>query len=142
MASKKDAYLEHLAKIPLFADCTKKELREIASAITDLKVEKGHVLMHEGGLADELFVIVSGTATVRRRGRKIATVGPGEVLGELTLLTNHRRMATVVADTDMELMVIDRRQFEPLLDDVPGLAKKLLKTVLTRLVDSIKMSMP
>ncbi|MDP9336290.1 MAG: cyclic nucleotide-binding domain-containing protein [Actinomycetota bacterium] len=89
--------------------------------------------MNEGDRGSEFFVILDGTARVSRQGRKIATLGPGSGFGELALLDNAPRNATVVADTDMELVVVGQHEFEGLLADVPGFARKMLAGTAHRL---------
>lgn len=132
----RDRYLEHLKSVPLFAGCTKKQLQHVAAITTELQIPSGTTLMTEGTTAHEFIVIVSGTAVVRRNGRKVAELGPGDVIGELALIMHRPRTATVVASSDMDVLVVDGRSFDPLLDEVPGLARQLLKTVAERLSDN------
>ncbi len=80
-------------------------------------------------------MIVKGTATVTRGGEKIATIGPGDVVGELALLQHRPRNATVTSETELDMLVIDSGAMDALLDDIPGLAKRLLKVVAARLAD-------
>ena len=93
----------------------------------------GKPLVTEGEPGLEFFVILSGTARVTRRGRKVATLGPGAAFGELALLDDAPRNATVVAETDMELAVLGQRDFARILDEVPGFAHKMLAGVGKRL---------
>jgi CRP/FNR family cyclic AMP-dependent transcriptional regulator len=125
MASKK-AYLEHLSKIALFSSLSAKDLQKIASATDEITVAAGHVITDQGQTGREAFVIMSGTATVRRNGKKVATLGPGAVVGELSLLDHGPRTATVTADGPTTLLVISQRNFAGVLDTVPALAHKLL----------------
>jgi CRP-like cAMP-binding protein len=131
----RDEYLAHLASIPLFAECDKKELTEIAKLVTEIEIEAGREFIKEGEYALEMVVIVDGTATVAKGGQKVATLGPGDVVGELALLTRRPRNATVTADTKLDILVVDSGAFDALLDDIPGLAKRLLKVVAARLSD-------
>ena len=91
------------------------------------------VLMNEGSSGREAMLITSGTATVRRGGRLIASVGPGDILGEMALLANQNRTATVTAETNLVVEVLNRREFLSLLDEVPAIAKKMLVTAIARL---------
>lgn len=118
-----------LENVSLFSACSKKELAAIAKASDQLSLPEGHVLMKQGETAREAFVIVSGQATVTRNDRKVATLGPGDTVGELGLLDMGERTATVVADETMDVLVIGPREFRALLDDVPSLTKKLLTTL-------------
>jgi CRP-like cAMP-binding protein len=89
--------------------------------------------VNEGEHGHEFFVILDGTARVSRQGRKIAILGPGSGFGELALLEDAPRNATVVADTDMELVVLGRHEFEGLLDEAPGFTRKMLAATAHRL---------
>ena len=118
-----------LENVSLFSACSKKELAAIAKASDQLSLPEGHVLMKQGETAREAFVIISGQATVTRNDRKVATLGPGDTVGELGLLDMGERTATVVADETMDVLVIGPREFRALLDEVPSLTKKLLTTL-------------
>ena len=135
MARRSDPHLTHLQSIPLFADCTRAELEEIAEVATELHFSPGQILIHEGGTGHELIVIVEGRVKVTRGGKDIAELGPGDVLGEMALLSHRPRNASAAAVTDVEALIIDGRSFGPLLDDVHGLAKKLLFAVVRRVED-------
>src|SRR5690606_33774708 len=110
MAGKGD-YLEHLARVPLFTSLSKRDLQKIAKAVEEIAVEKGAMLVEQGSAGKEAFVIVNGTASVKRNGKKVATLGPGAVVGELSLLDRGPRTATVTADSDLTFLVIDQRHF-------------------------------
>lgn len=131
----RDAWLTHLAQVPLFADCSKKQLQSVAAASIELTIEAGKVLVREGEAGHECFVIMEGSATVTRRGEQIATLGVGDVVGELAPLTGGVRTATVEAVTPMELLVIGQREFAGLLDEVPGLAVRVLHNLAHRMVE-------
>lgn len=126
------AYLDHLAQVPLFRSLAKRDLQRVARAADELRVEPGRVLMEQGQVGRECFVIVEGTATVRRNGRKVASLGPGDAAGELSLLDHGPRTATVVADGPMTVLVIGAREFSGLLDEVPAVARKLLTSLAGR----------
>ena len=131
----RDAWLNHLAQVPLFANCSKKQLQSVAAASIELTVDAGKVLVREGEPGHEAFVIVEGSATVTRKGETIATLGAGDVVGELAPITGGVRTATVTADTTMELLVIGQREFAGLLDEVPGLAVRVLHNLAHRMVE-------
>lgn len=130
--SKQD-YLEHLADVPLFAACSKKDLKLLARRAENVTVGAGTELVREGRPGHEFFVIADGRATVRRKNRKLASLQKGDFFGELALLDRAPRNATVVADTDMELFVLGQREFAGVIDEVPGLAHKLLAGMARRL---------
>ena len=131
----KGAYLDHLAAVPLFAACTKKDLQTIAKAADEITVPAGTVLVDQGQAGREAYIIVDGTATVRRNGKKITTLGAGAIVGELSLLDRGPRTATVTADTSLTVLVIDQRHFAAVIDDVPALAHKLLSALAGRIRD-------
>lgn len=131
----RDTWLENLAQIPFFAGCSTKELQLVSAASIEVSVVPGQVLVREGEAGHESFVIISGSATVTRDGETIGTLDPGDIVGELSLLTGAPRVATVVADTDMKVRVIGRREFAPLLDEVPGLAVRILRNLAARMVE-------
>jgi len=129
-------YLDHLAQVPMFSACSKKDLQMIAKASDEVQVASGKTLVEEGQPGHEFFLIVGGTATVLRNGRKIATLGPGQYFGEMALLDRGPRSATVRADSDMTVLVLGQREFSGVVDEVPGLARKLLQYMATRLRDA------
>jgi CRP/FNR family cyclic AMP-dependent transcriptional regulator len=131
MASKR-AYLDHLRNVPLFSACTNKELETIARATDEITLPAGHVLTDQGQTGREAFIIVDGSATVRRNGKKVASLGKGSVVGELSLLDHGPRTATVTTDAETTVLVLDQRHFLAVLDDVPSLSHKLLATLATK----------
>ena len=131
----RQAYLDHLARVPLFATCSTKDLQKIAKASDEIAVKAGTTLVDQGQQGREAFIVVDGTAAVKRNGRKITTLGPGAVIGELSLLDRGPRTATVTADTDMTVLGIDQRNFAGVIDQVPALAHKLLATLAGRIRD-------
>jgi CRP-like cAMP-binding protein len=134
--SRRDAFLNHLAQVPLFSALSKKELQLVARRAEDVKVDAGRILVSEGSTGSEFFVIIDGTATVSRHGRKVASLGAGDAFGELALLDKAPRNATVTAQTEMELVVLGQREFGGLIDEVPGFARKLLAGMARRLRES------
>jgi len=134
--ARRDAFLDHLAQVPLFSALSRKELALIARGAEDVKVDAGRVLVTEGTTGSEFFVIVEGTAKVTRRGRKVASIKPGDAFGELALLDKAPRNATVVAETPMEVVVLGQREFGGIIDEVPGFARKLLAGMAKRLRDA------
>lgn len=129
-------YLDHLAQVPLFSACSKKDLQTIGKASDEVSVSAGKVLVEEGAPGHEFFLILDGSASVYRNGRKVATLGTGQYFGELALLDRGPRTATVKADTDMTVLVLGQREFAGVLDEVPGIARKLLQSMASRLRES------
>lgn len=129
----RDAHLDHLASIPLFSALSRKELQRVARASDEVTVKEGHELIRQGDVGREMFVVVDGTATVTRNGRKLGTAGPGSAIGELSLLDRGPRTATVTADTECTVLVLGAREFAGVLDEVPGLAHKIMGHLATRI---------
>jgi CRP-like cAMP-binding protein len=117
----------------LFSTCNKKELGLIGRASDEVNVDAGRLLTEEGKPGFEFFLILDGKAAVSRSGRKIATLRPGQYFGELSLLSRKPRDATVTSETPMQLLVLDQRQFDGIMDRVPGLAHKLMIAMAERL---------
>jgi CRP-like cAMP-binding protein len=134
MASKK-AHLEHLRNVSLFQGCSTKELDRIAKASEEVKMAAGSLIVDQGQTGREAFIVLNGTVTVRRNGKKVGSFGAGTVVGELSLLDHGPRTATVTCDTDCELLLLDQRNFIGVLDSVPTLAHKLLATLAGRIRD-------
>ena len=128
MASKSDK-LDHLAKVPLFEGCSRRELTSIARAGDEITMTAGTLIIDQGQMGREAFVVLDGQVTVKRGGRKITTLGAGAMVGELSLLDHGPRTATVVCDTDCSLFVIDQRHFRGVLEEHPSIAMKLLATL-------------
>src|SRR6266566_748509 len=90
---RRDAFLDHLAEVPLFSALSKKDLLLVARRAEDVKVDAGKVLVTEGSAGAEFFVIVDGKARVTMRGRKVAELGPGRFFGDLAGLARRLREA-------------------------------------------------
>ena len=130
-----------LSKIWLFSTSSGKDLRTIRRALEEVTVPPGRILCEQGTIGREFFLIVSGEASVRRNGRKIATLGPGQYFGELALLDRRPRSATVASETEMDLLVLGQRQFNGVLDAVPALSRKMLAAMATRLREADEKAM-
>ena len=132
---RRDAYIDHLTRVPLFSACSRDELRRLARRTTDIPVAEGHVLVKEGDRGQEFFVIVDGRATVSRRGRKVGKLGPGDFFGELALLIRADRNATVTALTPMEAIVLSRGEFDAALAEAPRMTRKIMAGMAQRLAE-------
>ena len=122
-----------LANVPLFAHCSKRELTRLLSLGRTETVDAGHTLFVEGAPSSNMYVLLTGTAAVKRSGRRIARVGPGDVVGELSVILGGPRTATVEAETPIEWLVLDQRSLRAAIDEVPGLGWHLLQSVASRL---------
>ena len=129
----KDTKLDHLANVRLFSALSKRDLTLIGRASDEVNVAAGRVLCDEGSMGHEFYLILDGQAAVRKAGRKVATLGPGQYFGEMALLDRGPRSATVVAETPMTILVIGQREFAAVLDEVPTMAHKLLGVMAARL---------
>ena len=121
-----------LKSIWLFSGCSASELRKIRSSLDELVVPAGKILVEEGRIGLEFFLIVSGSATVSRNGKTVVTLGPGGYFGELALLDRRPRSATVVSDTEMDVLVLSQRQFNSVLQAVPSISRKMLAAMANR----------
>jgi CRP-like cAMP-binding protein len=117
----------------MFSSLNKKELGMISRAADVVKVPAGTEIVTEGTIGHEFYLVMAGEAAVRRNGRKVTALGPGRYFGELALLDKGPRSATVIAETNMDLVVIGQREFMGVLDEVPAVAHKLLVSMAARL---------
>lgn len=132
MASKQTK-LEHLAAVPLFDGVSKKELEKIAKAGDEIHMAAATVIVDQGQTGREAFVVLEGSVSIKRNNRKVATLGPGDIVGELSLLDHGPRTATAICETECELLVLDQRHFRGVLEQVPTLASKLLASLAGRI---------
>ncbi|HWE66668.1 MAG TPA: cyclic nucleotide-binding domain-containing protein [Acidimicrobiales bacterium] len=116
-----------LAAIPGFAGCTKRQLAQVDRLTDRIEAVPGQMLVREGGLGREAYVIISGSATVTRRGRLITTLGPGDYFGELAAIDTGRRDATLTAMSTLEVLSIGPREFTTLLADIQAFRDVLLR---------------
>lgn len=107
----------------------------MARASDEVDLPAGRHLCEQGSIGREAFVIVDGTAEVRRNGRKVAELKPGDCFGELALLDHGPRTATVTATTDLKVLVLGAREFAAVVDEVPPIAHKLLRSLAGRIRD-------
>ena len=129
----KDDRVALLRGVTLFSSCSNEEVRRIATLVTLHEAPQGSVLSEQGHNGLEFFVIVAGAANATRNGIRLAHLGPGSFFGELALLDGGVRTATVVAETDMCLLVFSRREFSQLHASSPGVAYKMLAELGARL---------
>jgi len=122
----KSVQVDHLKNVRLFAGCSKRELQHIAKAGDVVTMTDGTTIVDQGQMGREAFVIISGNVSVRRGGRKITTLGEGDVVGELSLLDHGPRTATAICEGDCVLFVLDQRHFRGVLEAQPGITLKLL----------------
>ena len=130
---RRDAKVELLKKVPLFAGCSKTELRQLARIADEIDLREGTVLTREGRSGREFFVLIDGTAQVTKEGKRIVDVGSGDWFGEIALLTDQPRTATVTATSPVDVLVITDRRFREVVETMPSIALKVLACVGDRL---------
>ena len=133
-----DAKVQALKSAPLFEGLSRKELTQLARVSEDLEVEAGKVLCKEGEIGQEFFAIVEGKVKVTRKGRRVTTRGGGDFVGEIALLDDVPRTATVTAETPVRLFVLTRKDFRHLVDKNPGVERKVLRALALRLAEISK----
>jgi CRP-like cAMP-binding protein len=129
----KDAKVDLIRHVPLFAECSKKELKQIAGLADEIDFKAGKVLIHEGRPGREFFVLVEGQVEVSRGGKRIDTMQGGNFFGEVALVSDHPRNATVTTTTPVDVLVITDRSFRTLLADSPQIQRKVLTALADRL---------
>jgi CRP-like cAMP-binding protein len=129
---RRDVKIELLKRAPLFAQCSKKELGQIALVADELDVPAGKELTTEGAAGREFFVLVEGAADVRRKGRKINTMTAGDFLGEIALVSKRPRTATVTTTSPTRLLVVTGRSLDELMRKVPSIQLKVMAALAER----------
>ncbi len=125
--------IEILGRIPLFSSSTRDELARTAALFDEVWQPAGSVLVREGVPGSEFYVLVEGRATASVRGETLATLTSGDFFGEMSLLENAPRAATITADTDVTLLVAEPRGFSALWSTAPGVGVRMLRTMSSRL---------
>ena len=125
--------IDLIRRVPLFARCSKPELKEIAMLADEIDLRAGKELTRQGALGREFFVLLEGTADVKKDNRKVNTLGPGDFFGEIALVSREPRTATVIATSPVRALVITDRSFRRLLDDAPKVQTKVMEAMAQRL---------
>jgi CRP-like cAMP-binding protein len=135
---RKNAKVELIKRVPLFAHCSKKELGLVAQVADEIDLAEGKTLMREGDRGREFFVLVEGSADVRKRNRKVNTLGRGDFFGEIALVSQRPRTATVRTTSPVRALVVTEQSFRSLLDRAPDVQRKVLQALADRVAaDSI-----
>ena len=132
MKLRRDAKIELLRRVPLFAGCTDRQLAQISALADELYQPQGATLITEGTKGREFFVLVDGSVDVRRKGRSLNALGPGTFFGEIALVSDTPRTATVVATSPVRLLVITGQSFSRLLRETPSIQAKVLAALAER----------
>jgi CRP-like cAMP-binding protein len=128
--------LDLLKTVPLFSSCTQGERREIAQLGTPISAEEGAYLTEDGQPGREFFLVLEGVASCRVRRKEVNRFPAGTYFGELALLHGGIRTADVIAETPMELVVFDAREFRSLLMTTPSIGIKMLAHLAERLTET------
>jgi CRP-like cAMP-binding protein len=133
MALRKNAKVELIKGVPLFSELGRKQLEEVASIADEIDLKPGTDLTIEGTPGRQFFVLIEGEATVTQGDREINRMGPGDFFGEIALVKDEPRTASVVAETPVRTLVITARSFRTLLDHSPEIETKVMSAVNARL---------
>ena len=125
--------IDLIRKVPLFARCSRAELKEIALLADEIDLHEGKEMTREGAPGREFFVLLDGTADVKKKSRRVNTLGPGDFFGEIALVSREPRTATVIATSPVRALVITDRSFRRLLDDAPKVQTKVMEAMAQRL---------
>lgn len=125
--------IDLIRKVPLFARCSRAELKEIALLADEIDLHEGKEMTREGAPGREFFVLLEGTADVKKNSRRVNTLGPGDFFGEIALVSREPRTATVIATSPVRALVITDRSFRRLLDDAPQVQTKVMEAMAERL---------
>jgi CPA1 family monovalent cation:H+ antiporter len=126
-----------LAAIPLFAGLNETDLTALATAASKVEAEQGQQLASEGDFGHALYAIERGTAEVSAAGKKLRTLGPGEVFGEIAVVASGRRTASVVATSPMRLIALFKRDVWALEQRTPTTAERLRALIADRRADDV-----
>ncbi len=129
--------VELIKRAPLFANLSKRDLGEVARLADEIDLREGKEMTRQGTAGREFFVLLEGEADVRKNGRRINRLGPGDFFGEIALVSDTPRTATVTATSPVRALVITDRSFRRLLKDQPEIQSKVLAAVAARLADDL-----
>ena len=129
------AKVELLRNVPLFSDLSAKELMSLSRLMDEIDLKPGTVIIREGNTGGEFFIVIEGTIEVKRKGRRLARLGPGDYLGEIALIDHGPRTATAMVETDARLLVLASREFHSMLASDPRIENKILRTLAARVRD-------
>ena len=129
---------EMLKNVEIFSELGRRDLERVGKLMVPRQIRAGEVIIKEGDQAAGFFVINSGKVEVVQDAdgsnpQQLATLGPGDFFGEMALVDQGPRSATVKADSNVKLLVLGEREFSSLIDNVPAVAKKILRGVAARL---------
>jgi CRP-like cAMP-binding protein len=124
--------VERLRRLPLFGELDHHDLSQLLRWVREMEFADGDLLFEQGSIPHELFVIEKGSVEVMRDGRPVATLGPGDVVGEMALLKLERRWATVVAIGRVQAVALGADDLASMSEQMPELADRLREMMLRR----------
>jgi CRP-like cAMP-binding protein len=130
----KSAKVKALKRAPLFQGLSQKELGELEKVTEDMDGEPGTVLIREGEIGKEFFVLLEGEVEVERKGKSLGTRDAGDFFGEIAVLEQVPRTATVTAKTHVRFLVLTRPAFRRLIADNPAVETKVLRALAKRVL--------
>jgi CRP/FNR family cyclic AMP-dependent transcriptional regulator len=129
--------VELIKKVPLFAHCSKRELQEVAQLADEIDLREGKEMTRQGTRGREFFVLLEGSVSVDKNGRQINTLGAGDFFGEIALVSDAPRTATVTATSPVRALVVTDRSFKRLMEDVPEIQSKVLTALAERIAPDL-----
>ncbi len=130
-------HLAHLQGVRLFSECTHHDLEILDRLADEIEVEPGTRFVTQGHYSRDAYIVVSGQAVVERDGKRIGTAGPGDTIGELSVVEPGLRTATVTAETPMVVLAMNSPQFLTAIEDVPPLSRNIMRSMAKRLRDNL-----
>lgn len=138
MALRKDAKVELIRRVPLFARCSNKQLAQVASLADEIDLPPGKRVITEGDRGREFFVLLEGSVDVTRGDQKLATLSAGDFVGEIALVSDIPRTATVTTTSPVRALVVTDRAFRSLLERSAEIQLKVLEALAERLVETTR----
>lgn len=136
MRLRKNAKVELIKRVPLFSELGRRELNEVAGIADEIDLREGTELTKEGSPGREFFVLIDGTADVKKGSRRVNRLGPGDFFGEISLLTSEAPNADIVALSMLRCLVVPGPEFEPFLLEYPRVLFRILQAEARRLRDT------
>jgi CRP/FNR family transcriptional regulator, cyclic AMP receptor protein len=133
----RNSKVDAISHVPLFERLSRGELAKVAQLADEVDLRADKTLTKEGERGREFFVLLEGTADVRANTRLLPSMGPGDFFGEIALVTDHPRTATVTTSSPVRALVITDRAFRELLRQHPDIQRKVLEAVASRLTNTL-----
>jgi CRP/FNR family transcriptional regulator, cyclic AMP receptor protein len=129
--------VELIRHAPLFAHVSKRQLEQIAQIADEIDLREGKEMTKQGSRGREFFVLLEGNADVKKNGRRINRLGPGDFFGEIALVSDTPRTASVIATSPVRALVITDRSFKRLMSDSPEIQERVLSALAARLAPDL-----